>query len=137
MTVTIEIEGCSLLVYGDKTQQSYLTQENIVDDCQCSDCKFYSETFTKEPLEIFSILSSFGVDLQKNLSSEPTGVWCVRDENDIFLYCRQVYHVVRQFSKCDKSRVKYEKQENDYNVNAVFFIGEGNIIDIELNIYKT
>ncbi len=137
MTVTIEIEGFLLLIDRDKTQQFYLTQENIVDDCQCTDCKFYSETFTKEPIKIFSILSSFGVDLQKNVSSEPTGVWCIRDENDMFLHCGQVYQVVGQFEKGDKSQVKYETQENGYNVNAVFIKGESNTIDIELNIDKT
>jgi hypothetical protein len=137
LIATLEIEDCRLFVDKDKTQQFYLTQENIIDDCKCDDCKFYSEVFTKEPLEIFSTLSSLGVNLQKNLNKEPTGVWCIRDENDNFLHCDQVYQVLGYFSNCGKSQVRYEKQENGYKVSALFLEADTDTIDIRLSIDKT
>jgi hypothetical protein len=137
LTTRLEIENCQLLVDTDKTHEFYQTQNKIVDDCQCADCKFYSETFLKEPLEIFSILSSFGVDLQKNLSKEPTGVWCVRDKNDTFLHCDQLYQIVGRFSNCDKFQARYEKLENGYKVNAFFVMSGTDDIEITLNIDKS
>ena len=118
----------------DKTKEFYLTQEKIIDDCQCTDCQFYAESFTKEPLEIFSILSTMGVDLQKNLNSEPSGVWCIRDENDNFIHCDQVYQVVGLFPNGDKSQLKYEKEQGGYKVSAVFLPAGVDAIDIELKV---
>lgn len=122
------------MVDCDKTREFYLTQEKIIDDCQCENCKIYAEYFTKEPLEIFSMLSSMGVDLQKNLNSEPTGVWCIRDEDYTFRHCVQVYQVVGHFSSGNNAELKYEKEEGSYKITA-FFTGVGDeTIDIDLMI---
>ena len=40
-----------------------------------------------------------GIDLGKNLTDEPTGVWCVRNESGDFLHCEQVYQAVGELSK--------------------------------------
>jgi hypothetical protein len=136
LTTTFQIEGYPLTVDCDKTKEFYLTQEKITDDCQCKDCRFYAENFTKEPLEIFSILSSMGVDLQKNLNSEPTGVWLIRDENDNFIHCDQVYQVVGHFPSEDKSQLKYEKEQDGYKISAAFLPAGSDTIDIELKIDK-
>lgn len=82
------------------------------------------------------MLSSMGVDLQKNLNSEPTGVWCVRDENDNFVHCYQVYQIVGLFSVGDKTQLKYEKEEGGYKVSAAFLPAGSDKIDIELRIDK-
>ncbi|RPD43431.1 hypothetical protein [Paracnuella aquatica] len=134
MTITFQIEGQPLVVDCHKTREFYLTQEKIIDDCQCENCQFYAEYFTKEPLEIFSMLSSMGVDLQKNINSEPTGVWCIRDENHNFRHCGQVYQIVGHFPNGSTTEIKYEKVEGNYKI-TVFFTGAGNdAIDIDLII---
>jgi hypothetical protein len=127
------LQDLSLSIDSDKTKLFYLTQNRIIDSCQCVDCQFFSEIFIKEPLEIFSFLSSIGVDLQKNLESEPTGVWCVRDENSNFIHCDQVYQAVGHLSK---SEVRYENEENGYKIKAHFVQTNNNSIEIELRIDK-
>ncbi len=136
MTITFEIEDCLILVESDKTKQFYLTQEKITDDCQCNNCKFYVEDFTKEALEIFSILSSMGVDLEKNLNSEPTGVWCIRDENVSFLHCNQIYQAVGQFLNNDNKKLRYEKEEKGYITSALIVQFNSDTIKIQLTIDK-
>ena len=136
MITNFNIGDCLLWVDIEKTHQFYLTQVKIKDNCQCDDCKFYSEIFIKEPLEIFLILSSLGVDLQRNLTSEPTGIWCIKDEKNNFLHCNQVYQVVGNFLQCERSQLKYEKQENNYKVVAIFLNSNSKTIDIDLHIDK-
>lgn len=77
-----------------------------------------------------------GIDLQRNLNSEPTGVWCIRDEEGNLLFCSQVYQVVGVFSNGEKAEVKYEKVEHGCEVSAVFLPAGSNTIDVQLEIGK-
>jgi len=77
-----------------------------------------------------------GVDLGKNLASEPTGVWCIRDNKDFFIHCQQVYQVVGHFSATDMSETKYEKRENGYKIASTFLRAGADKVDIVLQIDK-
>ena len=125
-----------MLIDPDESSAFYLTQNKITDDCSCEDCLFYTTVFTKERLEIFSMLSSMGVDLERNLQSEPTGVWCVMNEHNNFLHSQQVYRTIGQITPSGVTQVKYEKVENGYKVNALFLKAGDNTIDIDLMIDK-
>lgn len=119
-----------------KTQEFYLTQNKIIDDCSCADCRFYATTIIKENFEIFRILKSAGVDLKKNLSTEPTGVWCIRDDDGSLLCCQQVYQTFGKLLNNVISKFKYEMTENGFNVTAIFLPTDSGKIDIDLTIVK-
>lgn len=136
MTQTFKINNEDLHVDPAKTREFYLTQNKIIDDCKCDDCSFYTTNFIKENLEIFYILRSMGVDLEKNLTSEPTGVWCIRNDNGNILHCQQVYQTVGQILTNDVSKVNYEKTENGFKVAATFLKTDSDKVDIELLIDK-
>ena len=135
MTQTFKINNKSIQIDTSKTIEFYLSQKKILDNCKCDDCNFYATTFIKENLEIFKILRSMGVDLEKNLSSEPTGVWCIRDDGK-FLHCEQVYQTEGKFSNCDTSEVKYENIENGFKVSATFLKAGDDKVGIELIVDK-
>lgn len=136
LTQTFKIHNVELQVDIAKTKEFYLTQNKITDDCSCNDCVFYATIFIHENLEIFNILPLMGVDLGKNMASEPTGVWCVRDDNDNFLHCQQVYQAVGQLSANNVSKVEYEKDDNGFKVTATFIQAGADKIDIALQIDK-
>jgi hypothetical protein len=132
MTEDFKINGTTLKVDKVSTEKFYLTQNKITDNCGCSDCLFYADNFTKQPFEIFKTLKDMGVDLEKNLSSEPTGVWCVRDDNGQLIYCFQVYQVFASLDTLDKTEISYEKHESGYKVDAKFIQSSADRVDIEL-----
>jgi hypothetical protein len=115
-----EIQIGNSLIKTDKaaTEKFYLSQKKITDDCQCADCKFYAETVTNYPFEIFEILRDLGVDVEKNLDSEPTGAWCVRDDNGKLLHCDQAYKFSGDLG--DKGDFEYLKVEGDFRIRAEF-----------------
>ena len=119
-----------------KTMEFYKSQNKIVDDCTCDDCNFYATIFIKEKLEIFSLLQSMGVDLEKNLISEPTGVWCIRDDNGNLLHCQQIFQVVGQLSIKNSSKLRFENTEFGFGVATTFAQADGDKIDIEVLIDK-
>ena len=119
-----------------KTQQFYLTQDKITEDCTCDDCRFYATEFIKQTLEIFELISTMGVDLAKNLESEPTGVWCIRDNDGIFIYSQQVYQTFGVILPINTSEIKYEKTEKGFNINALFIQIKDETIYIVLTIDK-
>ncbi|XWN36699.1 MAG: hypothetical protein ROO71_12140 [Balneola sp.] len=72
-----------------------------------------------------------GVDLTKNLTSEPTGVWCIRDDTGTMNHCQQVLRAMGKVVGEDK--ILYKKIEYGYEVNSEFEQINSNEIDIELN----
>jgi len=132
MIKDFNVNGATLKVDKDSTERFYLTQDKITDNCGCSDCSFYTDTFTKQPFEIFKTLKDMGVDLEKNLSSEPTGVWCVRDENGQLIYGFQVYQVFASIDNLNKQEINYVKLESRYKVDAKFKESNSERVDIEL-----
>lgn len=113
------------------TKKFYHEQVLIKNDCSCGDCAFFVDRFTKFPFEIFNILARMGVDLTKNLTSEPTGVWCIRDDTGVMNHCQQVLRVIGKIVGEDK--ILYKKIEYGYQVNSEFEQINSNEIDIELN----
>jgi hypothetical protein len=114
------IEGVVILVDTEMTQKFYLTQNKTVDGCKCTDCLFYVNVFTKQNFEIFKLLKKMGVDLEKNLSSEPTGVWCVRDDNGDLIHCDQAYQVIANISPNDRNEIRYTREEKNHKVEVRF-----------------
>ena len=136
MTTTIKVQDNSLQVDVSKTEEFYLTQHHITEDCACDDCEFYSTEFIKQPLEIFGLILKMGVDLGKNLKSEPSGVWCIREADGNFTYSQQVYQTFGHILPIDTSQIKYEKTEKGFNINALFSQTKDETIDIVLTIGK-
>lgn len=78
------------------------------------------------------MLSGMGVAITKNLSSEPTGVWCIRDDKGTMNHCQ---HVLRVFGKIvGEDKILYQNNEYGYAVNSEFVQINPNEIEIELNI---
>ena len=134
MVHIFEIEGCPLVLDPERTREFYLTQNKITENCSCDDCQFYTESFTQEPFEIFSLLSSMGVDLQKNLKSDPAGAWCIRDDNENVIHCDQLYTVVGHFSDKYKTFANYEKVEGNFKISAQFKESADDTILVVLSI---
>ena len=80
----------------------------------------------KIDLEIFRFLKNVGTDLKKNLKTEPTGVWCIRDDDNEFICFQQVYLIKGSLSK--NSSHHYEKEELGLKINAEFINEDDNII---------
>ncbi len=109
-----------------KTSDAYLNEINIKNDCPCGDCHFFVDVVLKIDLEIFRFLKNVGTDLKKNLKTEPTGVWCIRDDDNEFICFQQVYLIKGSLSK--NSSHHYEKEELGLKINAEFINEDDNII---------
>ena len=132
MTKDFEINGTTLQVDKETTKNFYLTEDKITDSCGCDDCAFYANILIKQPFEIFQMLKEMGVDLEKNLSSEPTGVWCIRDDNGQIIHFDQVYRVFGTIVSEDRGEISYLRMENKYKIKAKFSQYEADCVDIEL-----
>jgi len=130
------IAGERLEIDPIKTKEFYLTQHKITDDCQCDDCHFYAVVFIQKKFSFFELLKTMGIDLRKNLTGEPTGVWCVRDDQGGFLYCQHVYQAIGQFSNTNTERFRYNMAEGDYKILAEIVKKIEGKIDFELIIEK-
>jgi hypothetical protein len=127
--------GESKVAYNKKrTSDTYSKEINIIEDCLCEDCQYYANVITKLDLEIFQILKNAGVNLEKNLNSEPTGVWCVRDDNNEFLFCQQVYLIKGRI--LENNPFNYEKEELGLKITANFLNENAEDIIIDLQIKK-
>ena len=115
-----------------KTSVAYLDEIKIK-ECPCSDCHFFVNVITKLYLEIFQILIKAGTDLEKNLKNEPTGVWCIRDDNDEFVFFQQTY-LIKGTILQEKSFL-YTKEEFGFKIEADFINYKKNII-IDLRVIK-
>ncbi len=121
-----------VIVDVEATKKFYLAQNHISEDCACGYCAYYLNHFIKQPFEIFNLLSNLGIDLEKNLNSEPTGVWSIVDDENILQHCNQTFQVVGSVN----SDFTYKKQELGYNVKASFLKVEKDKVFIELNFGK-
>lgn len=134
MIQTFKIGDEDLCIDTDRTRELYLEQTRIVDDCSCDDCLYFSDSFIKEDLEIFRILHLMGVDLGKNLTKEPTGVWCIEDDNGFLLHCSQVYQVVGSKPASHLSEIVYEATERGFEISARFIKSGLDSFDVVLQI---
>lgn len=112
----------------------YQTQNSILDDCTCNDCSYFYHDFIHKSFSVFDTLRRFGVDLGKNLNSEPTGVWCVREDNGKVVHIFQVYQVIGHFADTSLEEIHYSITESDLNFNIKLIQSGSDNIDIELRI---
>ncbi|SFT40105.1 hypothetical protein SAMN05216474_0354 [Lishizhenia tianjinensis] len=137
MNHTFKIGDHQIEVDIDATREFYTRQNKIIDDCECQDCFYFHNDFINQPLNIFKILISFGIDIKKNLNSEPTGLWCIRNKNG------QVSHLVQRFQligKLIQNKENYfilSSHDNGFKVSTSFSQSANNKIDIELIIDET
>lgn len=137
MRTSFEIGNISIMVDVEKTRAFYTEQKTIIQGCQYADCQYYANSFINEPIEIFSLLRSFGIDLTKNLNADPGGVWCIHDDSGGLLHCNQVCMIVGSFEEHTDSEAVYRKEENGYATMAFFSQHEEDFIQIELQIDRT
>lgn len=117
-----------------KTSEAYSKEVNIIENCSCEDCHYFAIVITKLELEIFQILKNAGVNLEKNLDSEPTGVWCIRDNNDEFVYFQQVYRIKGRI--LENNSFQYEKEELGFKITAEFLNENTDDVIIDLQVAK-
>lgn len=119
-----------------ETINFYNTQKYTLEGCQCSDCAYFVNTFIHKPFEIFKIIKTMGVDLQKCIDKDE-GVWCVRD-NEKVIHVDHLYYSIGHFSDENLNQVIYHKIEENYGIQAVFFNSPHRAntlgIQIEMNI---
>jgi hypothetical protein len=125
--------GNSLIdVDVELTKKYYKEQPLIKEDCSCEDCAFYVDKFSKMPFEIFKTLKIMGVEIAKNLDSEPTGVWCIRNKDGSVEHCQ---HILKVFGKIvGEDKIVCQKKEYGYEVSSDFVQVSSEEIDIELNL---
>lgn len=136
MNSKVKIEDGKIEIDVDATRDFYLTQNEIIKDCDCADCAFYYYDFIKQPFRFLEELKSAGIDLGKNLTSEPTGVWCLIDDDKKVIHIDQVYQAKGKFLNSDESQFTTEKVENGLNVKLNFLQSKPDTIDIEVRINK-
>jgi hypothetical protein len=137
MTSDFEIDGITLRVDKEATKTFYFTECRITDNCGCDDCAFYANIWIKQRFEIFQVLEQMGVDLGKNLSSEPTGVWCIRGDNGQLIYFDQVYRVFGTIVAKGRKEITYLRTEDKYKIEAKFIQYKSDWVDIELTFDTT
>ena len=134
MEEIIKIGENRIAYINQKTSDAYIKEINIIENCPCEDCRYFATVITKLELEIFQILKSAGVNLEKNLDSEPTGVWCIRDDNDEFVFFQQAYLIKGRI--LENSSFKYEKEELGLKITAEFLNEKADDVIIDLQVTK-
>ena len=114
MKITPEIDNITSRVDRIETEKFYTTQSRVMEGCDCEDCKYYEEEFIKKPMPFFKVLKECGVDLGKNIDSEPTGAWVIR-ENEEFICCEQAYLVKGDFA--DITEATFELHDGKFKTN--------------------
>lgn len=134
MNSALKIEDGKIEIDVDATRNFYLTQNETIKDCDCDECAFYYNDFIHQPFQFLEELKCLGIDLGKNLTSEPSGVWCVRDDDKKVVHIAQVYQAKGRFLNQDETQFKSEKAENGLNVKLNFLQSKPDTIDIEVQI---
>lgn len=136
MKDTKNIQGNRIRYDAERTSDSYLKEMNIMEDCPCGDCFYFATTVTKMDFEIFRILKEAGVDLQKNLGSEPTGIWCIREDNGELMAFQQVYLIKGTTANPDENSFLYEKQELGFSITARISQAKTDTLVVDLQVAK-
>ncbi|WP_338768199.1 hypothetical protein WAF17_07320 [Bernardetia sp. ABR2-2B] len=134
MNTKFTIEKNQIEVDVKATREFYLTQNKIPKDCKCEDCEYFYNEFTNLSSKTLEQLKSFGVDLGKNLTSEPTGVWCVRDDRGEVIHIFQVYQISGKLLETNEKEFEYSNIENGLKMNIKFLQSSLDKIDIELTV---
>jgi hypothetical protein len=134
MEEIIEIGENRIAYDNKKTSDAYLKEISIIENCPCDDCYYFANVITKLELEIFQILKNSGVNLEKNLGSEPTGVWCIRNENDKFEFFQQAYLIKGRI--LENNYFQYRKEELGLKITAEFQNENTNDVVIDLQVAK-
>lgn len=101
------------------TVRFYKSQDPIVEDCNCEGCWLYVENVVHLDFEIFRVLKDLGVDLLKNLRSEPDGVFVTLGDKGEMVHCTQTYQIVGRLAIGPKFEV-YTNVEHGYRIEAEF-----------------
>lgn len=133
MKTDLKIQDYALSVDVEVTRQLYSQEIKIADDCTCDGCQFFSTIFIKENIEIFKLLTSIGVDLEKNMRVDDSGLWCVLDDNGNLLYCEQSYSLVGDILSPVGKGFRYSKTELGFQISAFF----ANTVNDHIVIYLT
>lgn len=114
----------------------YNTQKYTLEDCQCSDCAYFVNTFIHKPFEIFKILKTMGVDLRKNIDKDE-GVWCIM-YGDKVIHIDHLFYLIGHFSDGNVKEVIYHKNEENFKIETLFFISphQANTLGIQIEINK-
>ena len=134
MHTHFKIQDFTLNVDLEATRQLYAHQMKIVDSCPCEDCRFYATVLIKENIEIFQVFTSMGIDLEKNISPDSPGVWCVLDDQGSCRYCEQDFRLVGHILPSPEKIVEYNRQELGFEIRAVFADRGEEKMDIYLTI---
>ncbi|MFD2178564.1 hypothetical protein [Veronia pacifica] len=127
---TIRFKEFGILVDSERTREFYKHQNNILEDCSCSDCDYFYNTFSKLPFSVYKFLSLSGVDLQKNLASEPTGVQCAVENNNL-IFCDQDCLF---FGKLPKEELEFTYIESNLNFKVYFYHISDYEIKVQINL---
>ena len=134
MEETIKIGENRIAYDNKKTSDAYSKEANIIENCPCEDCHYFVTVITQLELEIFQILKNTGVNLEKNLDSEPTGVWCIRDDNDEFVFFQQAYLIKGRI--LENNSFQYGKEELGFKITAEFLNENEDDVIIDLQVAK-
>jgi len=118
----------------NSTREFYLSEETVINDCDCVDCFYFYNEFINKPSETLELIKSFGVALGKNLTNEPTGAWCVRSNNGKVVHIFQVYQVNGKLLSTNGESFECTNNENRLKMNVKFQQSAFSMIDIELTV---
>lgn len=111
-----------ILIKVDKeaTEQFYLDQDKVVDNCSCTDCQYFVNDIITQPWEVFRLLRNSGVDIEKSLNSDPAGAYVVRDDDGKLLHCDQSFQIFGKILSDTNTEIKYSKFEAGFRIVLKF-----------------
>jgi len=127
---TIKFKEFEIQVDVEETRDFYKHQNSIMEDCGCSDCKYFHDTFSKLPFSVYEFLIKSGVNLQKNLNDEPTGVHCAV-ENDRLIFSVQENIFI---GKLPQKELEFDYDESNFNFKVYFYHLNESEIKVQIDI---
>lgn len=112
-----QVGQCRVLVNLTATEAFYKNQPKIIDNCDCGDCRHFSDMVVEQEHKLFDLLEKMRVDLQRQPNINPDGVCCVDLENGKKGYIGY-YYVIGELRKTTK---KTKISDDEGNIIEVSF----------------
>ncbi len=111
-----QIGQCRILVHSTDTETFYKKQPTITDNCNCGDCKYYSEVVIRQENRLFELLKKMKVDLNRQPNINPDGICCI-DLDDGRKGYIGYYYVIGVLGKTSKKTKVVDESGNVIEVS--------------------
>jgi hypothetical protein len=113
----------------NETRDHYTALPLVATQCDCVDCKAYAELVANMDCTLFDWLKEIGVNLAKNVVSDPAGANAT-EHNGKIIWCTQLFEVIGTLV----SGETYSEENGDHNISAYFQQKKPNVIWVDVKI---